>query len=104
MIGTYSYPVEKLPIIEKFQEIAHRDGMKLSPLLMRLIEDYVKTHYEGNPQHLITSSIDNEDFMGFPAIALNPQNKRKYLKKMPKDMIEELRFNVQEWIGMLKEL
>jgi len=58
---------------------------------------------EGNPQHLITSSMENEDFMGFPAIALSSENKRKYLKKMPEDMKLELQGHVQSWLGMIKE-
>ena len=103
MIGTYSYTVTKLPIIEKFQDLARREGTKMSPLLMSLIEDYVSKHQEGNPQHLITHFSNNEDFLGFPAIALNPENKRSYLKTMPEDMKAELLYNVQEWLGMLKE-
>jgi len=84
--------------------LAVRESRSIKDILIEQIEEYIKTHKEGNPQHLITKFTDNEDFMGFPAIALSPDNKRKYLKKMPKDMIKELRFNVEEWVGMLKEL
>lgn len=104
MIGTFSYPVAKLPIMDKFQELAKREGIKMSPLLMRIIEDYVTQHQEGNPQHLITSSIENEDFMGFPAMTIKTKNKRSYLKKMPKKLLKELQYHVQEWSGMIKEL
>jgi len=104
MIGTFSYPLSKLPTIEALQELAKREGIKFSPLLMRIIEDYVITHKQGNPQHLITSSLENEDFMGFPAMAIKTKNKRSYLKKMPKKMVGEMQFHIQEWVGMLKEL
>jgi len=103
LIGTFSYNVSKLPVIEALQDLANREGIKLSPYLMRIFEDHVKVHKEGNPQHLITSSMDNEDFLGFPAIALSPENKRKYLKKMPEDMKLELQGHVQSWLGMIKE-
>jgi len=104
MIGTYSYPIAKLPIIEEFQNLAQREGVKVSPLLVKLIEEYVKSHKEGNPQHLITSSIENEDFMGFPSMAISDKNKRIYLQKMPEDMREAMMFHLQSWSAFLKEL
>jgi len=87
----------------KFQDLARREGTKMSPLIMRIIEEYVSQHQEGNPQHLITSSMNDEDFMGFPAMAINAYNKRSYIKKMPEKMRVELLYHVQEWSGMLKE-
>jgi len=83
--------------------LAARESRTLKEIVTEQIEVYVKTHKEGNPQHLITSSMDNEDFLGFPAIALSPENKRKYLKKMPEDMKLELQGHVQSWLGMIKE-
>ena len=103
MIGTYSYPVTKLPIIEKFQDLARREGTKMSPLLMQLIEEYVSKHQEGNPQHLITKFQENDDFLGFPAMTIKTQDKRSYIKKMPEKMKLKLMYHVQEWNGMLKE-
>jgi len=88
---------------QDFKILAAREGRSIKEIITELIEDYLKKHMEGNPQHLITKYSENEDFMGFPAIALNPQNKRSYLKKMPEDMKIELLYNVQEWLGMLKE-
>jgi len=83
--------------------MAARESRKMAEIIIEQIENYIKVHKEGNPQHLITSSMDNEDFMGFPAIALSPENKRKYLKKMPEDMKMELQGHVQSWLGMIKE-
>ena len=88
---------------QDFKILATREGRSIKDILTELIEDYIKQHKEGNPQHLLTNYTNNEDFLGFPAIALSPENKRKYLKKMPEDMKIELLFNVQEWLGMLKE-
>jgi len=83
--------------------MAARESRKMAEIITEQVENYIKVHKEGNPQHLITSSMDNEDFLGFPAIALSPENKRKYLKKMPEDMKIELQGHVQSWLGMIKE-
>jgi len=91
---------EKLHILKM---LAVRESRSIKEILIEQIDIYIKTHKEGNPQHLITKFTDNEDFMGFPAIALSPENKRKYLKKMPEDMKIELQGHVQSWLGMIKE-
>jgi len=88
---------------QDFKILAAREGRSIKEIITELIEDYLKKHLEGNPQHLLTSYTANEDFIGFPNITLSPQNKRSYLKKMPEDMRIELLYNVQEWLGMLKE-
>jgi len=88
---------------QDFKILATREGRSMTEILAELIEEYLKKHMEGNPQHLLTSYTDNEDFIGFPTITLSPENKREYLKKMPEDMKIELMYNVQEWVGMLKE-
>jgi len=84
--------------------LAARESRTIKEIITEQIKDYVKTHKEGNPQHLITSSMDNEDFLGFPAMAIKTQNKRTYLKKMPEKLRHEMKYHLQEWIGMLKEL
>jgi len=83
--------------------LAARESRTIKEIVIEQIENYIKTHKEGNPQHLLTQYQANEDFLGFPAIALSPQNKKKYIEKMPKKMIEDLQYHVQEWNGMLKE-
>lgn len=103
IIGTYSYSVQKIPVIEAFEEIARREGTKLSPLIIKLIEEYVVKHQAGNPQHLITSSIENEDFTGFPAMAIDIKQKRAYLKKNKK-MAQEMQYHLQEWNGIIETL
>jgi len=36
-------------------------------------------------------------------MSIKIENKRKYLKKMPKDLKQELLYHVQEWRGVFKE-
>jgi hypothetical protein len=77
--------------------LAVREGRTLKAIFTELIEEYIKIHKEGNPQHLITSFQDNEDFMGFPSMAITLENKRKYLDKLDPRMINELFWHIQEW-------
>jgi len=87
----------------EFKILAARESRPASVIINEIMYDYLEVHKEGNPQHLLTNYTDNEDFMGFPAIALSPENKRKYLKRMPEDMKVELQGHVQSWLGMIKE-
>jgi len=84
--------------------LAAREGRSIKDILIEQIKDYVKIHKEGNPQHLLSNYTDNEDFLGFPSMAIKTQNKRTYLKKMPEKMREQMKYHLQEWVGMLKEL
>jgi len=82
--------------------IGKREGRTVKAILTEQAEEYVKTHKEGNPQHLITQFQDNEDFMGFPAMSIKHQTKKDYLDKMPDGMIKQLQYHIQEWNGLLK--
>jgi len=84
--------------------LSARESRTIKEIVTEQIEVYVKTHKEGNPQHLLTQYQDNEDFMGFPAMAISDQNKRIYLQKMPEDMREAMMFHLQSWSAFLKEL
>ena len=84
--------------------LAARESRSIKDIVTEQITEYIKVHKEGNPQHLITSSLENEDFLGFPSMATDTKNKKKYLKKMPKEMIEQMSYHIQEWQGFLKKL
>jgi len=89
MIGTYSYPVNKLPIIEKFQDIARREGIKMSPLLIKLIEEYVNHHADGNPNFTL-DQFHEKDFKACPALFRNRQAWENYYKKITPIEYKEL--------------
>lgn len=90
-------------IHQELKLLAARESRSIKDIVTEQITEYIKVHKEGNPQHLITSSMENEDFMGFPAMAIKTHNKRAYLKKMPEDLKLEMKYHLQEWEGMLKE-
>lgn len=61
--------------------LSAREGRTLKDIVIEQIKDYVKTHKEGNPQHLMTSFLANEDFIGFPAMGISGEKKQEYVKK-----------------------
>ena len=83
--------------------LAKREGRTLKEIFTEITEEYLKIHKEGNPQHLITSFQDNEDFMGFPSMAVSLENKRKYLERLDPKMANELFWHIQEWESILKK-
>ena len=40
----------------------------------------MKLHKEGNPQHDLKKFMENEDFVGFPSIAIDKIKKEEYIK------------------------
>ena len=89
---------------QELKLLAAREGKTVREILTEQALEYVKIHKEGNPQHLLTQYQENEDFLGFPAMSINTEAKKNYLKKMPKDMIQEMAYHLQEWEGFLKQL
>ena len=95
----------------ELQLLAKRENTTVKKLFNDFMEDYNKKHKEGNPQHLITSSIENEDFIGFPSIAIDYDKKKSYILKncvepLDKDRLNpfgvELWNNVTQWYHLLE--
>ena len=90
--------------------LAIRENKDMATIINELIIDYIKVHKEGNPQHLITSSIENEDFIGFPAIATEYEKKKQYIIKncmeeeRMNDFGKELWTHVTQWYHLLEKL
>ena len=89
MIASYSYPVEKIPIIEKFEEITRREGKKMSPVIVQLIVDFVKIHGDGNPNSSL-DQFEQTDFKVTPALFRNKQAWQTYYKKLTKTEYKEI--------------
>ena len=105
---SYLLNIEK----EKLKELkllAAREGTTIKSILEKQIDDYLKVHKEGNPQHLITSSIENNDFVGFPSIATEYSKKQSYLFKncIENDKLNpfgnELWGHVTQWYHLMEK-
>jgi len=60
--------------------LSAREGRTLKDIVIEQIKDYVKTHKEGNPQHIMDKFLADEDFIGFPAMAISSEKKKEYVK------------------------
>ena len=66
---------------KELKQLAARESRSIKDIFTEQITEYIKIHKEGNPQHLITKSMENENFMGFPAMAIDTKNKKSFLQK-----------------------
>jgi hypothetical protein len=60
LVRSFSIPLEKVHILNKFSEIARREAGSrgFSEVLLHAMDEYVKNHEEGNPQLKLTTYID----------------------------------------------
>ena len=90
--------------------LAARESRTIKEIIIDQIENYIKVHKEGNPQHLMTQFLNNEDFTGFPAIAIEYNKKQSYQSK---NCISDNRLNefgnqlwghVTQWYHLMSNL
>ena len=96
-------------ICKELKVLATREGKTIKALQKDIILNYIKVHKKGNPQHLITSFQENEDFTGFPAMGIELENKKSYTEKhLIKDdrltkLGQEAWNHVCEWYNILRK-
>ena len=73
-VNSFSYPLPKSEIIHELRVIATRERKSFSELLVEIIEEYVKSHAEGNSSFKIDTWIDNSEFKAIPTL-LSPRDK-----------------------------
>ena len=86
-------------IYKIFKSICDREGEKVTKKIASMIEDYVKVHKDGNPQHTIDTFVLNEDFYGFPSIAIDKKKKSEWINsdRIKEKDLNELYWHVQEY-------
>ena len=90
--------------------LSKREGRSLKDIFAELATEYVKIHKEGNPQLLLTEYQENEDFVGFPSMAIAYPKKKTWIKKYcnedgrMNDMGKELWGHVLQWQIELEKL
>lgn len=85
--------------------IAARDGDTLKEILTKIVKSYVEAHKDGNEQHLMTNFLENEDFVGFPSMAVDLKVKKEYcIDVLSKDptLKEKMYWHLQEWVNLVK--
>ena len=61
--------------------LAVREGTTIKDILNKQTAEYVKIHKDGNPQHLMTNFLENENFGGFASLAVDYKRKKDYISK-----------------------
>ena len=90
--------------------LSKREGRSLKAIFNELAKEYVRVHKEGNPQHLLTSFQENEDFTGFPSMAIEYRKKKAWIKKYcnedgrMNDMGKELWGHILQWKAEMQKL
>ena len=79
--------------MERFKEVARREGRPVSRLLQELMEDYLKKHGRGNPAIPLDRWAEDKEFVAMPTLGEKPNP--ELLRKMDNDMLE--RYVVQSY-------
>lgn len=82
---------------------ARREGRTVKDIINELVGKYLEVHKDGNPQHLITKFQENEDFVGFPAIAIDYQAKKDYIANVCCDKPRTLSLFGQELLNHVNQ-
>ena len=80
IIKSFSYKHDKEPVIQKINELADKEGKKISELIMSILEEYVKKHSDGNPQFTI-EQFNDPDFIACPAFYRDCSTWERYISK-----------------------
>lgn len=80
IIKSFSTTGDKAPVLEEFEKIAKREGKEQSKLIIELIEEYVKSHSEGNPQFTL-EKFQEADFKAIPTLLSTTEKWTNYIKE-----------------------
>lgn len=87
--------------------LAAREGISMKDIMIEATKEHIKIHKPGNPQHLITSSMEDDDFVGFPSMGIGYDKKKDYIKKFLQkdgrinDLGKELLGHASQWTAEL---
>lgn len=96
-------------IKREFLIILARNNLTIKDVMTGMVIDYNKIHKEGNEQHLMTSFLLNDDFVGFPSMGIDFKNKKAYTEKNLQsdnrlnELGKELWAHILQWQGVLQK-
>lgn len=68
-------------IYEEFSNLCKKEHMKVGNVINSLLEDYIKTHGDGNPTFTLDQFAEDEGLKACPAFFRKPEAFEAYLKK-----------------------
>src|SRR5687768_17548262 len=78
-ISSFSYPLDKVSIINELESIARREGKTRSSLIWEMVEEFVKNHSEGNNTFTLDTWQQDPGFKATPALLSDREKWNKYI-------------------------
>lgn len=90
-IRTYYLSDNDFDIHKKFEDLAYKERVSLSVIVVEAIKEYVKKHGDGNPVFTLTQFVEDEGMKATPAFFRSRETWKQYVEKLPdKDVKEHL--------------
>lgn len=89
IIKSFSFQEKDKPYLEEFENIAKKEGLKFSELVVKCIRDYAVDHKEGNPQFTLDQTLFG-DIKARPAFGKNRDLWIKHLNSQSDKVAEEI--------------
>jgi hypothetical protein len=90
-------------LLDKFQELARREGKAMNQVLQSLMENYVKIHGSGNPSFEITKWVEQPEFTVDPALRETDDKWDRYITQSSEKELASLEGVLQKRIHSTRE-
>ena len=84
IIRSFSFKEDKKGVIEKLEEIAQKEHLKFSEIVIDCFEEYVKKHGESNNPQTIIEQFDKESVLAIPNIYRDFDSWKKFYSRIKK--------------------
>ena len=75
---------------EKAQEICKREGISMSALICKNLEEYIKVHGEGNPIYSLDKWSNDPEFKAVPAFLESNEKWISFIKNVDDETLVEI--------------
>jgi hypothetical protein len=100
-VASFAIPDKETEVMERFKEIAKREGKTTSQVIWSLIKDYVQKHSQ-NPAMPLTRWVEQPNLPLFPTLGDTPSPQK--LMQFPKHQLVELKQNAEAYYSLSEDL
>ena len=90
-------PDEDIPFINALKDIAKREGLSVSQVIIKLVKDYVQKHGYGNPNYKLTDFMKGLVIEALPTLGHNP--KEFPLQQVSSETLARIWVQAKEWLS-----
>ena len=94
-IRTYYLTNEDFELQEKIEDIAHRERVNVSNVIVDALKEYLIKHGSGNPVYSLDEFTDSFDMKSVPAVFKDRGIWDRYLKECNEKIRQEVLWQVQ---------